>query len=631
MKIFEKLLRKLSMKAKFAVFITGYSLLALAVFEYSSNLKFFGESPFAMFMSHILFISPLAAASAFFLARHFLLPIRLIGKATKEVAKGEFKTNVLKKREDEFGELIDSLNSMIEDLHRYQTQQFETRKKIKELAHIPKENPNPVLRLDRNRKIVFVNRSARSILDYYNLEFGMELPKDTFDELVKDLDESGKKEFDHKVDEKFYRFFVVNNEEMETFNVYGWDITDQLKAKESIIEARDKALELSQIKSKFLATMSHEIRTPMNGIIGLSNILIDMDLTEEQEELTRSVITSANSLLTIINDILDFSKIEAGKMTIEYTPMNIEECMKDSIGLFTVSKKDKEIDISYELHPDTPKMIESDPSRLRQIIINLVGNAVKFTSEGSVKLICSSEKIGDTGKFRFWFEVRDTGMGIPYDLQHRLFQDFSQVDGSITRKFGGTGLGLAICRKLSELLGGSIWAESKPGDGSSFFFSIIAKPAIEADSLISTDGQIEELNADFGAKFPLSIAIAEDNKVNQMVIKKFLKKIGYQDFIVYENGFEVSEGIRDEYCDVVLMDMQMPVMSGIEASQEIMESDDIPIKPFIIAMTANAMEEDKQACFDAGMKAFVSKPIHLDKLAISLKQAFLEKSESKAA
>lgn len=631
MNLIEKSFRKFSLRFKFAFFAIAYPAIALLIVEASNSMAIFGNSENMLLISHFVFLAPLALFAVHFMTTHFSKPIESITRATKEVASGEFKTVVLKQRNDEFGELIDSMNSMIQDLQKYQSQQLDTRRKIKELANIPKENPNPVVRLNHERKVIFINKAARPIIEFFGIDIGHAIPEKAYNDLLTDLDESGRKEFVKEIDEIHYRVFVVNNEKMDTINVYGWDISEQVKAEENLIAARDKALELSQVKSKFLATMSHEIRTPMNGIIGLSSILMDMNLTKEQEELTRSVITSANSLLTIINDILDFSKIEAGKMTIEYTPMNLEDCLKDSVDLFKVTSKDKGIDIEYILDENAPKVIESDPSRLRQIIINLVGNAIKFTDEGKVSLILKSEKIKNSDDHRLWFEIRDTGIGIPYDLQHKLFQDFSQVDGSITRKFGGTGLGLAICRKLAELLGGSIWAESKPGEGSSFFFSIKAKEAVDVDSAVSEDGSVDELDASFAEHYPLSIAIAEDNKVNQMVIKKFLKKIGYTEFTIYENGFEMAEGAKDEPYDVILMDMQMPVMSGIEASNEIMEADEIAVKPFIIAMTANAMEEDKKACYDAGMKDFVSKPIHLDALALSLKKAYSEKLENEKA
>jgi CheY-like chemotaxis protein len=357
---------------------------------------------------------------------------------------------------------------------------------------------------------------------------------------------------------------------------------------------------------------------------------MDMNLNEEQSEITRSIITSANSLLAIINDILDFSKIEAGKMTIEHTPMSLEESVKDCVELFKIPAQNKGIEISYELLEPLPKTIESDSSRLRQIIINLAGNAVKFTEQGEVKVVCSSESIGD-GLHRIQFEIKDSGIGIPEDLQHRLFQDFSQVDGSITRKFGGTGLGLSICKKLVELLGGKIWVESQQGIGSSFFFTVVAKEAQDINSIEAIDGGKEILDESFSANYPLQIAIAEDNVVNQMVIKKFLKKLGYHDFTVYDNGYEISEACEMESYDVVLMDMEMPVMDGIEATQEILANDTITEKPHIVAMTANAMKEDKQRCLDAGMSDFITKPIQLDLLALSLKKAFEITSSRKAA
>jgi signal transduction histidine kinase len=596
---------------------------------------FTGPIPAVSLLAKLLLCVGFSILSVFIgvqvLTKFYSSPIQSLESKAAKILEGDFNVSLEDVRGDELGTLIDVFNKMLSDIKHYREVNREAKSKIIELANLPKENPYPVARFSSEGELIFYNDPARKIAQFFDIDLGEKLDPILFKQLSGGFKkDKNHKFFDYQMGSFTYQVAVAKNMQTGSINMYGQNITHQKEAEAALIEARDKAIELSQVKSKFLATMSHEIRTPMNGIIGLSNILMDMNLNEEQSEITRSIITSANSLLAIINDILDFSKIEAGKMTIEHTPMSLEESVKDCVELFKIPAQNKGIEISYELLEPLPKTIESDSSRLRQIIINLAGNAVKFTEQGEVKVVCSSESIGD-GLHRIQFEIKDSGIGIPEDLQHRLFQDFSQVDGSITRKFGGTGLGLSICKKLVELLGGKIWVESQQGIGSSFFFTVVAKEAQDINSIEAIDGGKEILDESFSANYPLQIAIAEDNVVNQMVIKKFLKKLGYHDFTVYDNGYEISEACEMESYDVVLMDMEMPVMDGIEATQEILANDTITEKPHIVAMTANAMKEDKQRCLDAGMSDFITKPIQLDLLALSLKKAFEITSSRKAA
>lgn len=626
----ENFFKKLKLQTKVFVLLLAYTaLLALSIPTFSHSIQN-STSGLSLVLALSIFSLPVVALVSFLFGKHLTKPISTIKKGSQEIADGNFSGRITETRGDDFQELYDSYNEMAFAFQQYQDQQTKTRKKVKELAMISKEDPKPVLRLDHTGTVIFKNDAVNSIPFFEDLRTGQSFPQELLEQFTSGLESENKKEFEWRDNNISYYVFVVANQELKTKNIYFWNITKQKQAEEKLIEARDRAIELSQVKSKFLATMSHEIRTPMNGIIGLSGILMDTPLNEEQKELTQSIIISSTSLLSIINDILDFSKIEAGKMTIEYTPFDLEALIKDSVDLFKVSIQDKKIDLKYKVIGSCPKQIESDPSRLRQILVNLIGNAVKFTDKGSVcvKVHCEEDKkVSD--QYRVWFEVADTGMGIPYEQQHRLFQDFSQVDGSITRKFGGTGLGLAICQSLVGLLGGSIWAESTPNEGSSFFFSIVAKEALMPEHLNENGKLSDALDQTFAKLYPLKIAVAEDNPVNQLVIKKFLKKLGYAEISIYENGYEIQEACSEVEYDIVLMDMEMPVMSGIEATQEIRQN--TPDGPFITAMTANAMEEDKNRCLAAGMNSFVAKPIRINELAAALKEGYKQSRSKKAA
>jgi len=593
-----------------------------------------------------------------FLFRSIITPLNLLRQGMRRVAEGSLGETVSLVCRGEIGDMGDTFNEMsirlhqnradlnrhrlhLEELVRARTEELTAAKELAEevsekqreqwklLKTVMETIPNPIYYKDVHGRYVgcnlafeeFVGFSREEILGKTVYEMTSKHQADRYTQ--KDMElmaNPGRQSYTWRVFRKNGEYrevsfdkATITDDRGEVIGLVGImsDITD-------LVNARRQAEQASKAKSQFLANMSHEIRTPMNGVIGMTTLLQDTDLDEQQRNYVETIRTSGESLLYVINDILDYSKIEAGKLVLQSEEFDLRELLDDCVNLLEVRATEKNLTLTCHVGDNVPQKVVGDGVRLRQILLNLAGNAVKFTEQGGVTV--TVEKLDETLEaIRLRFSVIDTGIGIALEDQASLFDSFFQVDGSTTRRFGGTGLGLAISKQLVELLDGEIDLWSEKGRGSTFSFTVSLRPAVskaaERDELwLQTDRNDLERR----------ILLVEDNRINLQVALGMLERLGYRHVDTAANGSRALEALARQPYDLVLMDLSMPEKDGFETTRLLRRSDGCAVnaKVPVIALTAHAMRGDRERCLQAGMNGYMSKPLDPLKLSQALTEVW---------
>jgi PAS domain S-box-containing protein len=500
------------------------------------------------------------------------------------------------------------------------TMEREMEQDVQRVARLAEDAPNPIVEFDEDGNMLYANTAMVELLNRAtSMQRQMEaiFPPNLSDVLSHCLEsQQPNLRLEHHVEDCVLAWSFFPLGDVKQVRAYGTDISADVKLR----RAKEAAEESTRAKAIFLATMSHELRTPMNGVLGCTQLLEDTSLTDPQRELLETMHRSAESLLVLVNDILDFSKIEAGKMSLEVADVELHPLIADVVTLTSETAKKKGLLVEVQVAPDIPAVLRGDPVRLRQILFNLVGNAVKFTERGGIHISVNAGRRPqeNSDAIVLQWTVKDTGIGITVEQQSRLFGAYVQAEDSTARKYGGTGLGLMICCQLVELMGGAMMVESVPGKGSSFTYFTSLLPAIQR--IPSAEPKKSSVASMVDRTTPFKILVVDDNETNQVVACKFLQKLGCQ-VEVARNGREAVDSIARATYDAVLMDCEMPVMNGYEATQEIRRQEQITTKHLhIIALTGHASSEDEQKCRQAGMDDVVTKPITLPTLRATLER-----------
>lgn len=571
----------------------------------------------------------------YFLNRLLLRRISSLSKQVKTLAESEHGTVVVQDdQNDEIGTLAKNINKLLGKLNKSHDDLIV---KETQLMQVLERSPLAITISDKSGKLLMVNERYKKLTGYTAEELGtiehlheIFLPDPDYRQYIfTKIEENARISMEegrppipveYKFKNKTGRDVEVELLSVETGGLL-FRVINDVSTRNHIIRDLKAAMQASQnanvAKSQFLANMSHEIRTPLNGIVGMAQLLSETAVTEDQLDYVNSIKDSCDLLVSVINDILDISKVEAGKLLLNKEAVELRTFLASVEGLVGPTIEAKGLKFSCDFSPDLPVTVRLDPNRLKQVLLNLISNAGKFTNSGSVTLkVSGNGTLGQVSKLRF--EIIDTGIGITEEDKTKIFEPFMQADFSNTRIHGGTGLGLTISRKLVQLMGGDINLASEIGKGSSFSFEIVA-PVLDANSVLKRAE--EKIDSHLGTHCPMQILVAEDNLVNKKVTGMILKKMGYEpDYAI--NGKQAVDMAMKKHYDVILMDIQMPIMDGLMATCEIRLCVAKDKQPVIIALTAHALAEETMKCKDAGMDEYITKPLNAAMLGNALADVY---------